>query len=61
MIFVIMAFLMDFKRLYGYAALVAIYMLLAETVSPSSRRYRASCCGTDRHNHWPVASHPLLA
>jgi hypothetical protein len=33
MIFVIMAFLMDFKRLYGYAALVAIYILLTETVS----------------------------
>jgi hypothetical protein len=33
MIFVIMAYLMDFKRLYGYAVLVAIYMLLTETVS----------------------------
>jgi hypothetical protein len=33
MIFVIMAYLMDFKRLYGYAALVAIYMILTEAVS----------------------------
>jgi hypothetical protein len=33
MIFVIMAYLMDFKRLYGYAALVTIYMILTEMVS----------------------------
>ena len=33
MIFVFMAYLMDFKRLYGYAVLVAIYILLTETVS----------------------------
>ena len=33
MIFVIMAYLMDFKRLYGYAALAAIFIVLTETVS----------------------------
>ncbi len=33
LILVIMAYLMDFKRLYGYAALVAIFMLLSETAS----------------------------
>ncbi len=33
MVFIIMAYLMDFKRLYGYAALAAIFMILTETVS----------------------------
>ena len=33
LIFVYMAYLLDFRRLYGYALLVAIFMLAAEFIS----------------------------
>jgi len=44
-IFVTMAYLMDFRRLYGYAVLVAIFMILTEVVSLEAGAWAQAAAG----------------